>query len=89
VTRYRKRPVEVEAVQWTGANTDEVRAFLGTDFLGHMEDAGSGRLSRVTVATREGSLVAKPGDWLIRGIQGEHYPVADDIFLATYELVEG
>ncbi len=29
-----------------------------------------------------------PGDWIITGIQGERYPVKDDIFRATYEIVD-
>lgn len=32
-------------------------------------------------------LIAEPGDWLIKGINGEMYPCKDDIFRATYEPV--
>jgi len=43
-----------------------------------------------TVATKvidtlEGTMVAEVGDWIITGVKGEHYPVKDDIFRATYE----
>ena len=41
-----------------------------------------------TIATREGTLVAAPGDLIIRGVKGEVYPIAPDIFTETYELVE-
>lgn len=40
------------------------------------------------IATLEGVMQAKPGDWVIRGVQGEFYPCRDDIFRATYEAVE-
>jgi hypothetical protein len=40
------------------------------------------------IATLEGEMVARRGDWIIRGVQGEFYPCKPDIFEATYELVE-
>jgi hypothetical protein len=41
------------------------------------------------ILTREGDMRADPGDWIIRGIQGEEYPCKPDIFEATYEPVDG
>lgn len=41
--------------------------------------------SEVRIATREGELTGKPGDWLITGVQGEVYPCGDSIFRQTYE----
>ena len=40
------------------------------------------------IATLEGVMKADPGDWIIRGVQGEFYPVKSDIFEATYERVD-
>ena len=37
------------------------------------------------VETLEGTMRGNPGDWLIKGVKGEVYPCADDIFRATYE----
>jgi hypothetical protein len=82
VTRYRKRPVEVEAIQWTGKNTDEVAAFLGADLLGQ-ERSMDGPL---IVRTQNGPVTVTRGEWLIRGVQGEHYPCRPDVFEATYEI---
>ena len=42
----------------------------------------------LAVATLEGVMLAKPGDWVIRGVQGEFYPCKPDIFAETYERVE-
>lgn len=36
------------------------------------------------VATLEGGHIVCPGDWIITGIKGEHYPCKPDIFEATY-----
>jgi hypothetical protein len=40
------------------------------------------------IETLEGTMIGNPGDWLITGVKGEKYPCKDDIFRATYELVE-
>lgn len=41
------------------------------------------------IRTLEGDMRARPGDYVIRGVQGEFYPCKPDIFEATYELAEG
>lgn len=41
-----------------------------------------------TIATLEGTMTAKIGDWIIRGVKGELYPCKADIFEATYESVQ-
>ncbi|HVS35889.1 MAG TPA: hypothetical protein VMS17_09925 [Gemmataceae bacterium] len=45
-------------------------------------------LHGIVIHTLEGDMLAKWGDWIIRGIKGEIYPCAPDIFEATYELVQ-
>lgn len=40
------------------------------------------------VHTREGTLVAQEGDYIIRGVEGEVYPIGRDIFEKTYEVIE-
>lgn len=46
---------------------------------------GSG--TTLAIRTLEGEMVAQPGDWIIRGVQGEFYPIKDSIFRETYDLV--
>lgn len=41
----------------------------------------------LTIPTLEGDMNASPGDWIIRGIQGEFYPCKPDIFEQTYEAI--
>jgi hypothetical protein len=84
VTRYRKRPVVIEAIQWTGPETCEsVFAFLGME---HPDDEADH--SVIHIPTLEGTMTAQPGDWIIRGVKGELYPCKPDIFAATYEPAE-
>ena len=93
MTRFRKKPVEVEARQWDG--TLEVAGLIVRWIL----DEG-GRAHYETVQMQDGHIViqtledgpdwiakhvASPGDWIIQGIQGEFYPCKPDIFEATYE----
>jgi hypothetical protein len=77
--RYRKRPVEVDAVRFNG-NFDEIERFCGGD--------AEYRNGELVVATWEGALRASPGDWIIRGVRGEFYPCKPDVFDVTYEPVE-
>ena len=76
--KYRKKPVVVEAVQFTG-NFDEIEKFVGGD--------AEFRGGTLVVATLEGAMRAWPGDFIIKGVQGEFYPCKPDIFEATYEAV--
>lgn len=78
--RFRKKPVEIEAVRWTGANFDEVKQW--TDGVAEYAHMG-----RVCVRTLEGPVWASRGDWIIKGVKGEFYPCKPDIFAATYEPV--
>ncbi|MGG5143929.1 hypothetical protein [Alcaligenes ammonioxydans] len=81
--QFTKKPVTVSAIQWTGDNPDEVQAFL---FNGHKHAAdGWVKGQYVEIGTLEGLMVASIGDWIIRGVKGEHYPCKPDIFAATYE----
>lgn len=40
------------------------------------------------IETLEGGHIVCPGDWIITGVHGEHYPCKPDIFAATYERVD-
>lgn len=85
--RFRKKPVVVEAVQWNGANTGDIEAFMGLA-PGELE-AGGFALGNpwLMIPTLESPHEARRGDWIIRGVQGEFYPCKPDIFAETYEAV--
>lgn len=90
--KFRKRPVEIDAIQWTGDNIDAVMGFMHpqepvhVNSLSHMQFTNADEL--VGIQTLEGLMVAAKGDWIIRGVQGELYPCKPDIFAVTYEAVE-
>lgn len=80
--RFRKLPVEVEAVQFDGRNDDEVIKFMaGNESLPYRYK------NWLMIPTREGVMAAAPLDWIIKGIRGEFYPCKPDIFERTYEPV--
>ena len=84
--KFRKRPVVVEAEQFT----DEAPNPFGVVQFGcSCEDNECPFYRHHWVTTLEGRLQANYGDWIVKGIKGEYYPVRDDIFQATYEKVNG
>ena len=90
MAKYRKKPVIVEAFQWTGGpdQTDDppwiVEAMEQGDVCIMLERGGVA----MYIETLEGTHMARPGDWIIKGIQCELYPCKPDIFEATYERCE-
>lgn len=85
MAQFRKKPVVIDAMLWTGSNFEEMNAFLGGQ---HGFDDKTGHAGRVVILTLEGTMQGEPGDWIIRGIKGEYYPCKPDIFEATYEAME-
>ena len=80
MSKYRKKPVVIEAVQFTGLNFDEIEKFVGGDY-------GKNEKGEGVIATLEGPLHVSTNDWIIKGVKGEFYPCKPDIFAATYEPV--
>lgn len=89
--RYRKKPVEVEAIQYTGDNLSAVTAFVGEgDFAPiHPDDQVDGDYDAELYVAANGAWVPiEPGEWILRDQRG-CYPCKADIFAATYEPVDG
>ena len=84
MTKYRKKPVVIEAVQWTGDNWDEIAKFYPNNL---MYDYPASKRT-IVIQTLEGQTRADQNDWIIKGTRGEFYPCKPDIFEATYEKVE-
>ena len=96
--KYRKKPVAVEAWRWMFARraerawddaptwiTDALGAWPHTGGIAFQPDHPDG--PRLLIATREGLVVTRPGDWIVRDAAGEVYRVHVDIFEATYEPI--
>ena len=86
-TYYRKRPVTVQAIRWDAENLFEVVDFLGNDYGGFISNDDLA-ITRIVIETLEGPMQASRGDYIIRGIHGEHYACKPEIFESSYELVE-
>lgn len=96
MSKYRKKPIEVEAVQWTGKNVDEINKFIGLcidarffwthDLVYRPNEYEKGL--KLNIQTLEGTMKAEIGDYIIKGINGEIYPCKPNIFEKTYEKVE-
>lgn len=88
MARYRKKTnVVIEAVQWLNK---QIHCPPGPEWFAKAEQDKVIQLAgdELIVQTQHGDVRARPGDWVIRGIDGEIYPCRPDIFEATYEPAE-
>lgn len=104
-TLYRKKPVVVEAMRFTDAQS--AVDIIDWSYVVEDKEGDEYWLSAITyhcntedgtcsgtpeghvlkIRTLEGDMIAAPGDYVIRGVQGEFYPCKPDIFEATYDAV--
>lgn len=87
--KYRKKPVVIEAIQWTGKNLKQIIDFAGLhpsakkwsweEYEQVVEKEG------LKIFSLEGPHLASIGDFIIKGIKGEFYACKPDIFELTYE----
>lgn len=88
MAKYRKKPVVVEAFQWTGGpdQTEDPEWIVEAIKQGtvRFNDEGTDQVT-MEIATLEGNHIARQGDYIIKGIKGEIYPCKPDIFEQTYE----
>ena len=84
MAKYRKKPVVIEAIRWTGDNYGEIERFIdGATMLRTLHNVN------LIIGTFEGDHIASKGDFIIKGVHGEFYPCKPDNFEKTYEYVEG
>ncbi|QMV48500.1 hypothetical protein Goe9_c01970 [Bacillus phage vB_BsuM-Goe9] len=92
MTKFRKKPIEVEAVEFKGWNSKQQVEFSDrpewlNEAIGK-EILFFGEPRTLTIKTLEGSMIANKGDFIIKGVKGELYPCKPDIFHKTYEEVD-
>lgn len=90
--RYRTKPVEIEAIQWTGLNFEEIRQFVGEsleyNILNTAWKVGKcGPHIYIMIHTLEGDMHVSEGDYIIKGLRGEFYPCKPDVFKKKYEVI--
>ncbi|MBX3380929.1 MAG: hypothetical protein KF805_12625 [Phycisphaeraceae bacterium] len=83
--KYRKKPVVIDAIQWLGDNEAELIRWMIPGDGSIVFPRAIMQKTSITIPTREGTMIANPGDWIIRGVKGELYPCKPDIFAATYD----
>lgn len=84
--KYRKKPIEVEAIQFNGYNHEQIKEWSNGKVVS--AKAWKPDYCQLEVHTLEGIMDVNYGDFVIKGIQGEFYPCKHDIFIATYEAME-
>jgi len=89
--KYRKKPVEIEAIQWDGTTANEIFKFVDKFLL--VTECGAPCKTnferyKFKIHTLEGDMIVSPFDYIIKGVNGEFYPCKPDIFEKTYERVE-
>ncbi len=90
MTKYRKKPVVIEAVQLTWENWSEICDFADVGLLKENHPEGcmlSENRIGLNIPTLEGLMLAEENTWIIKGVKGELYPCKPDIFEMTYEEV--
>ncbi len=88
--KYRAKPVEIEAFKFEGEEqfiADETGAvpFWLACAIANAEVGFSEGVP--VIETLEGTMTVSPGDYIIKGTQGEIYPCKSDIFEGKYEPV--
>ncbi len=92
--KYRKKPVVIEAIQWTRENEEQLAEWLyanDTEFNVRYtlkNDNKKSIIDEIKIKTLEGTMEATYGDYIIKGVNGEFYPCKPDIFEKTYEEVK-
>ena len=99
IQKFRKKPVIVEMVQWTGKNKHEIIDFVGKELESsappsnyeHDHDI-TNELVKIFIPSREGDMTAIRTDWVVKGYSTEFgihfWVVADSYKKDAYELIE-
>ena len=91
MARYRKKPIAAEAVQYTGDNVPEMETFAREHF-GPVAPEDRGDDPEITAeifdVLHSTWIGVKTGDWIVKGVKGEFYPCAPEVFRETYERVD-
>lgn len=86
--KYRKKPLEIEALQFTHITKDQVYFWALSINHNVIPTWDSYNNPIIKIPTLEGVMICSYGDYLIKGVAGELYPCKPEIFEATYEKVE-
>lgn len=86
--KVRRKPIELEAIQWTGENYKELLDWGAPVTILPASDMQSLIIGTLEDGPNcEAMHVATLNDWIIRGINGEYHPCKPDIFHKIYEVL--
>jgi len=85
---YRKKPVEVKAIQWDGSTQTLANIHAHLNQAGRRVKVLHNVGEKLLITTLEGEITASVGDYIIEGVAGELYPCKPAIFDETYEPVD-
>jgi hypothetical protein len=87
--KFRKKPVVIEAIKFKGSST-HVNAIKRWMETGKYIEPGmtTSDIRFMEINTLEGTMKVSPGDYIIKGVDGEFYPCRSDIFEKTYEPID-
>ena len=89
IKKYRKKPVEIEAIKMENVTFVDVRGFVGAaNMKDVVQNYNTNEIISFVITTLEGNMQVTYGDYIIKGVNGEFYPCKPEIFLKTYEEVE-
>lgn len=89
MTKFRKKPVVVDAFQWWPSRyAEDFPEWFSSAIANGIVFYQGGDNPYCTIETLEGAMKVSSGDYVIRGVKGEMYPCKPDIFEATYEPVK-
>lgn len=87
IKKARKKPVEIEFIQFNDINTGKaICKWIGQ--YNSLLDISNKNNPTITLMTLEGAMIANKNDFIIKGVNGEFYPVKPDIFEKTYEVID-
>ena len=87
MTLYRKKPIEVEAIQFVHNMFDAMEFAVDNSEDSTVGWSRDSKGDYIYILTDEGTMRAYEDDWIIKGVAGEIYPCKDEIFQQTYEKV--
>lgn len=87
IKKYRKKPIVIEAIQYKMSDDDVSIEQVQDRIADFMEENIEIIGNKITIKTIEGEMIAKEGDYIIKGINGEFYPCKSAIFEKTYEVI--
>ena len=94
MARFRVKPVEVEAVQWTGRNFEEIKSFVGNSLSYYVNnndsimDTSNRPRVEMHIITFGGGIRVDELDWVVKNVNGEFYVRKASVFVDTYEEIK-